>query len=89
MESNIETLTIRLDAMTVGFSALQALLFAAVRTHPNPQQLSAEFEKYVQAALALHSHTPYGDALQGGIHEVADHFRQEFQRLGTLSATRT
>ena len=89
MESNIETLTIRLDAMNGGFAALQAMLHAVVQTHPNPRQLSAAFELYVQAALATHTNSELGDALLGGIHSVADHFRQQIQRMETGRAAQS
>lgn len=83
MENSIEELTVRLDAMTGGFAALQALMYGVVRTHPNPQQLSEAFEQFVQGALAAHSHTPRGEALLGGIHAVAEQLRQEFRSLET------
>lgn len=81
MASNIETLTVRLDAMNGGFAALQSLLYALLRTHPSPQLLSAEFEKFAQRALAQHTPTPYGDALLDGFHTVAEQLRQEFRSL--------
>lgn len=83
MKEDIETLTIRLNAMTGGFAVLQALLYAVVRTHPNPLQLSEAFEQFVQGALAQHTQTPYGDELLDGLHTVADQLRQEFRSLGT------
>lgn len=89
MKEDIETLTVRLDAMTGGFAALQSMLHAVVHTHPNPQQLSAAFEVYVQAALATHTNSELGDALLGGLHSVADHFRQQLQSMGTGNSSQS
>ena len=83
MNEDMAELTARADALTGGFAALQSLLYAVVRTHPNPQLLSAEFEKFAQSALARHTPTPYGDELLDGFHTVADQLRQEFRSLGT------
>ena len=83
MKEDIETLTVRLDAMTGGFAVLQALLYAVVQTHPNPHKLSAAFELFVQSALAQHTNSEFGDALLGAIHAVADQIRSEFQSLET------
>jgi hypothetical protein len=85
MEANIETLTIRLDAMTGGF----AVLYAVVQTHPNPRQLSAAFELFAQSALSQHTHSALGDALLGGIHVVAEQIRSQFRSLETGSAAQS
>ena len=79
MKADIETLTARIDALTGGMGAMNALLLSLVETHPNPQQLKEVFEVFLQRTLAGHSHSPYGDGLLDAIHDLSAMFRTQIQ----------